>query len=95
MKYSDVQDTVELRLKMRMLRVKMPVNGVVRTLYVDEWKTVGQLMGEICPQLRITNNLNFCLARQPREVVRSVTSKAKTRKEISRSVQSEETTGEV
>ena len=81
-------------MKMRMLKVKMPVNGVVRTLYVDEAKTVGQLMGEICPQLRITNNLNFCLAREP-EVVRSVTSKAKTRKEISRSVQSEETTGEV
>ena len=86
---------MELREKMRMLRVKMPVNGVVRTLYVDESKTVEQLMEGICPQLRITNHHNFSLAREPREVVRSVRSKAKARKERSGSAQSEETTGEV
>ena len=76
---------------MRMLKVKMPVTGVVRTLHVDECKTVGQLMEEICPQLRITNHHNFSLAREPREVVRSTSSKKKARKEMS--VQSEETTG--
>ena len=71
---------MELRLKMRMLKVKMPVTGVVRTLYVEESRTVGQLMEEICPQVRITNHHNFSLAREPREVVRSVSSKAKARK---------------
>ena len=45
-----------------MLKVKTPDNAV-RTLYVDEARTVYQLMDDVCQRLRITNNHNFSLAR--------------------------------
>ena len=91
----DVQDTVELRLKTRMLKVKMPVNGHVVTLYVDEAKTVHQLMDDIGLQLKMTNNHNFSLARDkdPREVATLVRSKAKDKKERRLSIQAVESTG--
>ena len=91
----DVQDTVELRLKTRMLKVKVPVSGYVVILDVDEAKTVHQLMDDICLQLKITNNHNFSLARDkdPREVARSVRSKAKDKKERRLSVQAVESPG--
>ena len=45
-----------------MLKVKTPDNAV-RTLYVDEAKTVYQLMDDVCQRMRITNNHNFSLAK--------------------------------
>ena len=56
------QDTVEFRLRQRMLRVRTPDNAA-RTLYVDEAKTVYQLMDDVCHRMRITNNHSFSLAR--------------------------------
>ena len=78
-----------------MLKVKVPVSGYVVILDVDEAKTVHQLMDDICLQLKITNNHNFSLARDkdPREVARSVRSKAKDKKERRLSVQAVESTG--
>ena len=74
---------------MRMMKVKMPDNGFVVTLNVDESKTVQQLMEDISPQLKITNNHNFSLARdkEPRGAGRSFRLKVKDKKETRRSVE--------
>ena len=79
---------------MRMLKVKMPVNGFVVTLNVDETKTVQQLMEDLGPQLKLTNTQSFSLAREkrPRATLRrsfSLRSKAKDKKESRRSVEAE------
>ena len=57
---------MEFRSKMRLLRLKTPDNAQ-KTLYVDEGKTVDELMVYICNRLRITSNNEFSLAREERE----------------------------
>ena len=57
---------MEFRSKMRLLRLKSPDNAM-KTLYVDEGRTVEQLMEDICHRLRITSNNEFSLAREERE----------------------------
>ena len=57
---------MEFRSKMRLLRLKTPDNAQ-KTLYVDEGKTVAELMVYICNRLRITSNNEFSLAREERE----------------------------
>ena len=77
--------------------LKVSVNGDVSALYVDEAKTVQQLMDEICSQLRIKNNQNFSLAREkekePSQAKSSIRSKGKDKKEARRSVQPGEISG--
>ena len=75
--------------------LKVSVDGSVSTLYVDDAKTVQQLMDDICSQLRIKNYQNFSLARdkEPREAASSIRSKGKDKKEKRRIVQPEETSG--
>ena len=79
---------------MRLLRLKTPDNAV-KTVYVDEGRTVEQLMEDICHRLRITSNHEFSLAREG-EVLESSTgtmrsSKAKAMKEIRKNLRTEET----
>ena len=53
---------------MRLLRLKTPEqDNAQKTLYVDEGKTVAELMVYICNRLRITSNNEFSLAREERE----------------------------
>ena len=78
-----------------MLKVKTPDNAV-RTLYVDEARTVYQLMDDVCQRLRIPNNHNFSLARDTELIegegtlnMRSV--KRKKMMDIRKNVRTEET----
>ena len=90
------QDTVEFRSKMRLLRLKTPDNAM-KTLYVDEGKTVEQLMEDISFRLRITSKHEFSLARntevlntrENRGTMRP--SKAKEMMEIRKNLRTEET----
>ena len=77
---------------MRLLRLNTPDNAM-KTLYVDEGRTVEQLMEDICHRLRITSNNEFSLARNM-EVENTGTmrsSKAKAMKEIRKNLRTEET----
>ena len=91
--YYCVQDTVEFRSKMRLLRLNTPDNAM-KTLYVDEGRTVEKLMDDICHRLRITSNNEFSLARNT-EVLESKGTmrsfKAKAMKEIRKNLRTEET----
>ena len=84
---------MEFRSKMRLLRLNTPDNAM-KTLYVDEGRTVEQLMDDICHRLRITSNNEFSLARNT-EVLESKgtmrSSKAKEMKEIRKNLRTEET----
>ena len=84
---------MEFRSKMRLLRLKTPDNAM-KTLYVDEGRTVEKLMDDICHRLRITSNKEFSLARNT-EVLESKgtmrSSKAKEMNQIRKNLRTEET----
>ena len=58
---TDIQDTVEYRKKMRLLKVRT-FDNTMRTLMVEEAKTVDELMDVICKRIGIPNNHEYSLA---------------------------------
>ena len=78
---------------MRLLRLKTPDNAM-KTLYVDEGRTVDKLMDDICHRLRITTTNEFSLAREEREMSNWGTmreSKAREMKAIRNKLRTEDT----
>merc|ERR1712018_783605 len=53
-------DPLEYRKKVRILRVRM-LDGTVKSLYVDDSQTVGNLMVLICTKIGITNHDEYSL----------------------------------
>ena len=58
--YCSFQDPLEYRKKVRILRVRM-LDGTVKSLYVDDSQTVGNLMVLICTKIGITNHDEYSL----------------------------------
>ena len=55
-----VQDSLEYRRKMRLLKVRM-LDGTVKSLMVDDSQTVNNLMVLICTKIGITNHDEYSL----------------------------------
>ena len=55
-----LQDSLEYRRKMRLLKVRM-LDGTVKSLMVDDSQTVNNLMVLICTKIGITNHDEYSL----------------------------------
>ncbi|KAK6041111.1 FERM protein [Cooperia oncophora] len=58
-----LQDTVEYRKKIRLLKVRM-LDGSVKTIPIDESHPVGQLMVGVCTKIGISNYEEYSLVRE-------------------------------
>ena len=61
-----VQDTLEYRKKMRLLKVRM-LDGAIKSIMVDDSQIVSNMMVIICTKIGITNHDEYSLVREKTE----------------------------
>ena len=61
-----LQDTLEYRKKMRLLKVRM-LDGAIKSIMVDDSQIVSNMMVIICTKIGITNHDEYSLVREKTE----------------------------